>query len=56
MSNAPTKEVTILLVEDDDIDATTVQRSFNKQKIGNNIVRAYDGIEALEKITPRLSS
>ncbi|ATI03241.1 MULTISPECIES: response regulator [Cycloclasticus] len=42
------KDVTLLLVEDDDIDAMTIERSFLKQRIANPIVRAYDGIEALE--------
>lgn len=44
------KEVTILLVEDDDIDAMAVQRGFDKHKIANQIVRAKDGLEALELI------
>jgi len=43
-----TKELTILLVEDDEIDATSIQRSFNKQKLANTIIRAHDGMEALE--------
>jgi len=42
------KDVTLLLVEDDDIDAMTIERGFLKQRIANPIVRAYDGIEALE--------
>ncbi|AAZ27026.1 MULTISPECIES: response regulator [Colwellia] len=41
-------DVTLLLVEDDDVDAMTIERSFLKQRIANPIVRAYDGIEALE--------
>jgi CheY-like chemotaxis protein len=41
-------EVTILLVEDDDIDALTVQRNMSKGKIKNKMVRAYDGIDALD--------
>ncbi|WP_085902354.1 response regulator [Kiloniella majae] len=45
---ADTREVTLLLVEDDDIDAASIERSFLKQRIGNSIVRAHDGIEALE--------
>jgi CheY-like chemotaxis protein len=39
---------TILLVEDDDIDAMIVQRAFKKLRIVNPIVRAKDGIVALE--------
>jgi CheY-like chemotaxis protein len=42
-----TNEITLLLVEDDDIDAMTIQRSFKKQNITNPVVRVYDGIEAL---------
>lgn len=38
----------ILLVEDDDGDARAVQRAFQKVKIANPIVRAVDGIEALD--------
>ncbi|WP_417430993.1 response regulator [Kiloniella sp.] len=45
---ADTSEITLLLVEDDDIDAASIERSFLKQRIGNSIVRAHDGVEALE--------
>ncbi|MFK8067008.1 MAG: response regulator [Gammaproteobacteria bacterium] len=45
-----TKTVHILLVEDDDIDAEIVSRSFVKMKIANPISRARDGIEALEML------
>lgn len=44
------KDVTVLLVEDDDVDAMTVKRSFEKLRIANPIVRARDGIEALEML------
>lgn len=40
--------VTILLVEDDDGDAKAVRRTFDKEKIANRIVRAVDGVDALE--------
>ncbi len=43
----PYKEVTILLVDDDDVDVLAVQRALKKLKILNDIVRARDGIEAL---------
>jgi CheY-like chemotaxis protein len=43
-----TSEVTILLVEDDDIDAMTVKRGLDAAKIGNPLVRAHDGMEALD--------
>lgn len=42
------QSVNILLVEDDDIDAETVTRAFEKNKIANSLRRAHDGIEALE--------
>ena len=40
--------VTILLVEDDDVDALTVERSLQQTKITNKLIRAHDGVEALE--------
>ena len=48
MSNVNYKHATILLVEDDDIDAKIVKRAFNKLRIANPIVRATDGVMALE--------
>lgn len=47
MSN---NDITLLLVEDDDIDAMTIQRSFSKQRISNQIMRAEDGQIALDLI------
>jgi CheY-like chemotaxis protein len=41
-------EVTLVLVEDDDIDAESVQRALRRARISNPLVRARDGIEALE--------
>ncbi len=41
------KSVTILLVEDDEIDAVNVQRAFKKVKITNPLYRAENGLEAL---------
>ena len=41
------KAVTIVLVEDDDIDAEGLNRAFKKNRIANPIVRAKDGVEAL---------
>jgi CheY-like chemotaxis protein len=38
----------ILLVEDDDGDAMAIERAFRKAHIAKPIVRAVDGIEALE--------
>ncbi|MGA3156741.1 MAG: response regulator [Steroidobacteraceae bacterium] len=47
MKSAP---VTILLVEDDDIDAMTVKRGLAATSISNPLVRAHDGVEALEML------
>jgi CheY-like chemotaxis protein len=44
------KQVSILLVEDDDVDAELVVRAFRKLKIANPIVMAKDGIEALSHL------
>ncbi len=40
--------IRILLVDDDDGDAKAVERTFLKARIANPIVRARDGVEALE--------
>lgn len=42
------KEVNLLLIEDDDIDATSLKRALHKLKLLNPIYRARDGLEALE--------
>jgi CheY-like chemotaxis protein len=42
------KQVTILLVEDDDVDAMSIKRAFKKLRLGNPIIRACDGLEALQ--------
>lgn len=42
------KSITILLIDDDDGDARAVERAFKSSKIANPIVRAKDGIDALE--------
>ncbi len=41
-------EVTFLIVDDDDIDVELIKRAFTKLKIANPVIRAADGIEALE--------
>ncbi|MFZ6766385.1 response regulator [Undibacterium sp. Di26W] len=43
-----TKPVTILIVDDDDVDVLGIERALKKLKIVNPIVRAHDGIEALQ--------
>jgi CheY-like chemotaxis protein len=48
MANKP---LNILLVEDDDGDAKTLERAFYKAKITNYVIsRALDGIEAIEML------
>lgn len=41
------ESITVLLVDDDDVDAETVTRSFKRLKIANTFVRVRDGEEAL---------
>ncbi len=43
-----TQTVSLLIVEDDDIDATALQRALHKLKLLNPLYRAKDGLEALE--------
>jgi CheY-like chemotaxis protein len=45
-----TNTVTILLIDDDKVDAMAVRRSFRDLKIINPIIEAHDGIEALERL------
>ncbi len=42
------KDVTFLLVEDDDVDIMVLKHSFRRMNIANPIVVARDGVEALE--------
>mgnify|MGYP000436346500 CR=1 FL=1 len=46
--NQGTGEITLLVVEDDDIDAEGIKRAFGKLKLTNPLIRAKDGVEALE--------
>lgn len=48
MMIAKSKDVSILLVEDDDIDAKSVERALQKLKIINPLIRAKDGVDALD--------
>lgn len=43
----PYNDVTILLVDDDDIDFKALERALRAQKIANRVVRARDGEEGL---------
>jgi CheY-like chemotaxis protein len=45
---AALKQLNILLVEDDDGDAKALERSFRKAKVANPILRATDGLDALD--------
>ena len=45
-----TKVVTILLVEDDEIDVKALKWAFDKLKIANPLVVARDGVEAWETL------
>jgi CheY-like chemotaxis protein len=40
----------IVLVEDDDGDAKAVRRAFRNLKVANQILRAVDGVEALDML------
>ena len=43
--------VTILLVEDDEVDVKALKWAFEKLKVANPLVIARDGVEALELMT-----
>ena len=42
--------VTLFLVEDDDVDVLQIQRLFSKKQIKNPLIRAKDGLDALQRI------
>lgn len=44
------REVTILFVDDDDVDYLGLQRALSALRILNPVVRARDGLEALEML------
>ena len=44
------RPVTVFLVEDDDVDATSIIRAMKSKRIINPIVRAHDGMEAIEML------
>ena len=47
MQRTNKKTVTVLVVEDDDVDMLSLQRAFRKCGISNPLLRAIDGVEAL---------
>ncbi|MCG7497229.1 response regulator [Vibrio sp. Of7-15] len=47
MTSSQYNTVSILLVEDDDVDAMGIKRALNKLRVANPLHRACDGIEAL---------
>jgi len=44
------KTISLLVVEDDDVDFKLLMRSFTQSKISNAVIRAKDGLDAWEKI------
>lgn len=44
------RALTILLVDDDEVDVMTVKRAFTKANITNKVYVATDGVEALEML------
>jgi DNA-binding response OmpR family regulator len=44
------RPLNIVLIEDDDGDAKAVRRAFQKAKIANLMLRAVDGVEALDML------
>jgi len=44
------KDVTILMIDDDEVDVMGVQRAFRHAKLENQIVVANDGFDALDKL------
>lgn len=51
--NTVTKPVSILVIEDDDIDYKAIERNFKKVGIDTAIIRAKDGLHGLEILQSR---
>lgn len=49
-------QVTLFVVEDDDIDYMTIKRNLKKMKIANPLVRANDGEEAMKMLNDGMVS
>jgi len=47
----PSKPVTILLIEDDEVDVKALRWAFDKLKIANPLMVARDGVEAWEMLS-----
>jgi CheY-like chemotaxis protein len=47
------KGANILIIEDDDVDAMSIERSFRACQSGSTITRARDGVEALDLLDAR---
>ncbi len=39
--------VTVLVIDDDEVDQMAIERSFRQRRIANNIIATRDGVEAL---------
>lgn len=50
MTSDSYQPISILLVEDDDVDAMGIERAFKKLRIANSLLRARDGAEGLEML------
>lgn len=48
--NQQRSEVTVLLIDDDEVDVMTIRRAFRKAKIANPVVVADNGIDGLAKL------
>ncbi len=47
MMTHQTKPVTLIVIEDDDIEAKSIERAFKKAKVANPLRRAIDGVDGL---------
>ena len=48
MNDYKYSSISILLVEDDDVDAMGIERAIRRKQLSNPLIRAMDGMEALE--------
>ena len=56
MSTATGADVTIMIIDDDDIDVRAITRALKKRGITNKTVVAHDGIAALEILRGRIKT